>query len=104
MKNILKTLIAHQTVSTDKEANNRALDYIQEFLDSRGMFVARYEWNGHGSLVATTKQTKTPRILLAAHLDVVPAPPLAFQMTEEDGRLYGAGICDMKFAIASYMQ
>ena len=104
MKDLLKTLIAYPTVSTDTHANAEALTYIATYLEKRGMFVARYSQNGHDSIVATTRNTKSPRVMLGAHLDVVPAPPTAFQMTEDSGRLYGAGICDMKFAIASYMQ
>lgn len=104
MKDILHTLIAFPTVSADVAANTEALKYIANYLEERGMFVARHTHGGHDSLVATTRQTKHPRIMLGAHLDVVPAPPQAFRMAEENGRLFGAGICDMKFAIASYMQ
>lgn len=104
MKDLLKTLISYPTISADAKANAEALAHIASYLEERGMFVARHSQNGHDSIVATTRQTKSPRAMLGAHLDVVPAPQAAFRMTEENGRLYGAGICDMKFAIASYMQ
>ncbi len=101
---ILADLVAFPTVSEDRRANREALDYIERFLEARGMYVRRFEQNGYESLVATTRQTKKPRILLAGHIDVVPAPPLAFKLEERDGKLYGRGVCDMKFAIATYLQ
>lgn len=104
MKDILADLIAFPTVSGNHEANHQALDYIEHFLRERGLLVKRHEWGGFESLVATTRPTKTPRIMLAGHIDVVPAPPRFFQLEERDGRFYGRGTCDMKFAIAAYLQ
>jgi acetylornithine deacetylase/succinyl-diaminopimelate desuccinylase-like protein len=104
VKDILADLVAFPTVSTDQGAHHAALEYIEQFLEQRGMHIRRFEQGGYESLVATTRQTKSPRVLLAAHVDVVPAPPLAFKLEERDGKFYGRGVCDMKFAIASYLQ
>jgi len=104
MKDIFTKLVAFPTVSGNQDANHQALEYIDHFLSERGLFVHRHEWGGHESLVATTQPTKNPRIMLAAHIDVVPAPPRLFQLKERDGRFYGRGTCDMKFAIAAYLQ
>ena len=104
MRDIFAELIAFETVSDNLAANHNALDYIDHFLNQRGMHIARHTWNGHPSLVATTQHTKSPRVLLAAHLDVVPAPKQLFTLTEREGRFYGRGTCDMKFAIAAYLQ
>ena len=98
------TLISHRTVSTDIAANAASLDYLEEFFASRKLHVKRFSFNGYGSLVATTREdNKTPRVMLAAHLDVVPAPPELFTLRKENGRYLGRGVFDMKFAIASYM-
>ncbi len=104
LKDIFTDLVAFETVSANLAANNQGLEYIDRFLSERGMFVRRFEWGGHKSLVATTKQTKKPRVLLAGHLDVVPAPPRLFKLDERDGKFYGRGVCDMKFALAAYLQ
>ncbi|HYF96587.1 MAG TPA: M20/M25/M40 family metallo-hydrolase, partial [Patescibacteria group bacterium] len=56
------------------------------------------------SLVATTTNTKKPKLLLAAHMDVVPAEDDMFAMKITDGKLTGRGVFDMKFACASYMK
>lgn len=101
---ILADLIAFPTVTGNQEANHQALDYIDHFLSERGLFVRRHEWGGYGSLVATTQPTTKPQVMLTAHLDVVPAPQRLFKLEQRDGRLYGRGVCDMKFAIAAYLQ
>jgi succinyl-diaminopimelate desuccinylase len=101
----LKQLIAMPTVTNDHEANNCALDYLQHFFEDRQLHVVRHTFNGYGAIVATTRQdTKTPKVMLTAHLDVVPAPKQLFELKEADGNYYGRGVFDMKFAIASYMQ
>ncbi len=104
IRDIFADLVAFPTVSDNHAANRKALDYIDTFVSTRGMHVRRFEWGGYESLVATTKPTTKPRIILGAHLDVVHAPPRLFKLEERDGRFYGRGTCDMKFAIATYLQ
>ena len=84
-------------------ANDEALDLIDRFLRDRGMYITRKDYRGYGALVATTRDTKTPAVMLTAHLDVVPAGDHMFALREADGKLYGRGVLDMKSAIASYM-
>src|SRR5438876_614410 len=104
MRDILADLIAFPTVSGNLAASHEALDYIEHSLAQHGLHIQRHSWNGYPSLVATTQHTKNPRVLLAAHLDVVPAPPELFKLTKRGGKFYGRGTCDMKFAIAAYLQ
>lgn len=101
---LLGQLVSIPTVTGNYDANHDALDYIERFLKKRGMYVHRYEWNGLESLVATTRRTKTPEVMLAAHLDVVPGGESMFDLREEDGKYFGRGVLDMKFAIAAYLQ
>lgn len=101
----LEKLVAMPTVSSNLAANNAALDYIQAELNHHELYVKRYEFNGYGALVATTsKDTRTPKVLLAAHLDVVPGPDSVFTLREADSKYFGRGVFDMKFAIASYLE
>ena len=100
---LLRGLIAMPTVTGDLAGNNLALDYIDNFLSSRGMHVRRKDYEDYGTLVATTHRTKKPKVMLTAHLDVVPASESHFTMQRKDGKLYGRGVWDMKNAIASYM-
>lgn len=105
MEKYLQELVAMPTISSDKDANNTALDYIQDHLTQRGLYIKRFDFNGYGALVATTrKDAHDPKVLLAAHLDVVPGPAKLFQLTSDETKFYGRGTFDMKFAIAAYMQ
>lgn len=101
----LEKLVAFPTTTSNIAANTEALDYLATFFAERGLFVARYDFDGHGALVATTKEgSKTPKVLLGAHIDVVPGPDELFKLREANGKFYGRGTYDMKFAVASYMQ
>lgn len=105
MESYLKDLVAMPTISTNQKANNAALDYLQSFFENAGLHCMRYSFNGYGSLVANTKKdNKTPKVLLAAHLDVVPGPEHLFELRSDDKNYYGRGVFDMKMAIASYME
>jgi len=105
MNTYLKDLIEIPSVSTNIAANKQAVDYMQTFLTERGLFCERFTFSEHDALVATTKKgNKRPKVLLAVHIDVVPAPPEMFALTERDGKYYGRGVFDMKFAAASYME
>jgi succinyl-diaminopimelate desuccinylase len=104
MRDIFCQLVSLPTVTGNWDANRDALDYVENFLKKRGMHSKRYEWNGVQSLVATTRQTKKPAIFLTAHIDVVPGSEELFELRETDGKFFGRGVLDMKFAIAAYMQ
>lgn len=67
------------------------------------MHIYRTTHDGYDALVATTRNTKTPRVMLAGHIDVVPATPEMFIVKEEGDKLIGRGVWDMKSAIAAYM-
>lgn len=104
MEEILRRLVAFHTVADDLQAIHEAIDYIADFVVKRGMHVERFDDNGIESLVATVAPGhKTPKVLLAAHLDVVPAADELFDMREAEGKLYGRGTLDMKCAIAVYL-
>jgi len=105
MEHILRTLIAFHTVEDDIQAIHQGMDYIATFVAERGMHIERFEEGGHESLIATTQPgNKTPKVMLAAHLDVVHGADELFELRKADGRLYGRGTLDMKFAIAAYLQ
>lgn len=101
----LRQLVEYKTISGNTAENDAALDYIESFLVEHGLHVMRMQYNGYGALLATSKgQGKSPRVMLGAHLDVVPAPDGMFGLRRRDGKYFGRGVFDMKFAIAAYMQ
>ena len=105
MEAILRQLISYPTVAGDQVAMHRLLDFVADFLAHRDMHIEWFESNGSESIMATVRQGhKTPKILLGAHADVVPADESEFVLQVADGRYFGRGSLDMKFAIAAYMQ
>jgi len=104
LKPLLAELVAMPTVSADKAACAAALKWCREQVQGLPLHVTNYEKNGLSSLILTTQRTKCPKVLLLAHIDVVPAAAGMFKLTEDNGRYYGRGAFDMKFAIAGYLK
>jgi acetylornithine deacetylase/succinyl-diaminopimelate desuccinylase-like protein len=101
---LLSKLVARQSTVSNQLERNHAVTYVADYLEKRGMYVARFEQNGFASLVATTQNgSKTPAVMLNAHLDVVPAPADLFVLKKQGSNFIGRGVMDMKFAVASYM-
>jgi succinyl-diaminopimelate desuccinylase len=95
-----------RTYSDGPIANKAALDWIEDQLKGLPLDIVRLERNGHPSLIATTSAVTNrynPRLWLAAHLDVVPSEPSLFVPQIKDGKLYGRGAYDMKYAIAIFI-
>jgi succinyl-diaminopimelate desuccinylase len=104
IEDTLAQLVAMPTISSDVVANDLALEYLDDFFSTRGMHVRRYRFKGHGAFVATTRpDTKTPRIMLYGHIDVMAGSEQVFTMRGEADKLFGRGVYDMKYAIAAYM-
>lgn len=105
---ILKNLIG---IPSQIGINNekKIAEYLIDFLRSYGFDVKIYEFQkDRPNIIATYKFEKDgPVIILNGHMDTVPYflgsdewkhdPSVA---TEEDGKIYGRGACDMKGGIA----
>jgi succinyl-diaminopimelate desuccinylase len=102
-EDILRDLVAMPTVSDDHAANSKALDYIEAFLQPYKLHIKRHVWNGVESLTATTRDTKTPTVFLAAHVDVVPGHPEDFRLRLENDTYTGRGVLDMKGPLAAFL-
>ena len=63
-------------------------------------------WGRLVGLAGASGPVTTPTILLAGHLDTVGIDGYSqpFSAHVEDGRLYGRGACDMKAALAAYLE
>jgi len=105
LRSLLRTLIAFETVS--EESNLPLIDWVQGLLEEKGARCRR-TWNSDrtkANLLATLGPAEPGGILLSGHTDVVPVvdqawsfPP--FDLTEQEGRLYGRGTADMKGFLA----
>lgn len=96
-----RDLIRIPSTADRPDALRAAIAYAADALaGTPGLTVNRFERNGKPSLVARVRDTRTPRVLLLGHLDVVPAPAELFTPREERGQLIGRGACDMKSEVA----
>lgn len=101
---ILSKLISYKTVTHNADQAQVCLDDIEEFIEGFDLYANRYVSNGFESLVISTRDSKHSRVLLQAHLDVVPARPEQFKLQQREGKLYGRGVYDMKFAAACFLE
>lgn len=80
-------------------------DAIKRLLSaSSGLHVRRFESGGYPSAIISTRPGNHPRLVLAAHVDVVPGGDNMFEMQRRDGKIYGRGVWDMKSALAAYLR
>lgn len=74
----------------------RALDFVIDFAGP-GFTVERFESGGKPSALLYSGRHRQPfRVILNAHLDVVPAPPALFRPRRDGTGLYARGAVDMK--------
>lgn len=100
----LAQLVAIPSVSNNYEECKKVIEYVTNALKPFDLFIHHSQDNANPWMIATTQNTKTPDILLAAHLDVVPAPDELFTMQHVEGKLIGRGVYDMKLAAACYLE
>ncbi|MEM1283492.1 MAG: M20/M25/M40 family metallo-hydrolase [Chlamydiota bacterium] len=103
LTDILAHLITLDTVSSNQKANKQALNWVEQELKDYPIHLKWVEQNNYPSLLITTQETKTPKLWLIAHMDVVSAPKKLFIPVVENNKMKGRGAMDMKMAIASYI-
>ncbi|SHO55979.1 acetylornithine deacetylase [Vibrio quintilis] len=108
-KELLKRLIAFATVSS--ESNLELIDFVQSLLATKGIQSELVFNDDHtkAAMFASIGPAGQPGLLLSGHSDVVPVKGQNWQTdpftgTEQDGKIYGRGSCDMKGFIASAIQ
>ena len=91
-------LIAVRSTADEPDELRRALTRVLDFVGP-GFAVRRYESNGKPSALVHPHGAQGPfRVVLNAHLDVVPGQPEQFTPRRAGGRVHGRGAQDMKFA------
>lgn len=104
-RDLLAQLIAFPTVSRD--SNLALIEFVRDYLNDLGV-ACELDYNverSKANLFATIGPSDRGGVLLSGHSDVVPVegqawslPP--FELSEQDGKLYGRGAADMKGFIA----
>lgn len=100
---LLDRLISFRSISANKDESTRLINFVENYLLKTNLIVKKFANNGFPSLLIYGKNhnvTKPFRLLLNAHLDVVPAPDKMFKMIIKDGKTFGRGVYDMKGAAA----
>ncbi len=77
-------------------------NFAARYFEGTGLTVTSIDNEGVPSIVVT-KQTKTPKVFLSGHLDVIEAQDEQFTPRREGDRLYGRGALDMKSGDAVMM-
>jgi succinyl-diaminopimelate desuccinylase len=104
LSSTLTQLVSFQTVEGYQAQKLACFDYLEKRINGAGVQVTRQNHNGEPSIVATTQDTKKPKVLLQAHLDVVPGGAALFHLKKDEGKLIGRGTYDMKFAAACFLE
>lgn len=98
---VTSDLIRFSSTDTQIAQIKAAMDYIAQYVDAiPNVYVDYSERNNKPAIVATLHNTRTPRIMLNGHLDVVPAKASQFEPVVLDGRIYGRASLDMKGSVA----
>ena len=95
----LSELLVIPSVSANKVETDRAIEWMQAFLEKRGVWCAVEQRPEDGRKVlyaATRPGLKNPDYTIVTHLDVVDAPAGQFIPRLVGSRLYARGACDTK--------
>jgi len=108
---LAKSLISFDTVAppgNERECARFLQDQIADMhIDGAEVELQRFQ-KGRANLIATFSGD-SPGLMLAGHIDVVPAPDVGnwssppFEAQVRSGKLYGRGAADMKAAIAAML-
>jgi succinyl-diaminopimelate desuccinylase len=102
MKEIIdltEALIRFRSMHSKPEEIGRCADFIEDFLRGCEAQYRRLDHQGTPSLMVLPEKRFCP-VLLMAHIDVVEGSDDLFVPRIEDGRLYGRGSIDDKYAVA----
>lgn len=96
---LTKDLVRFKTMHSAPDEIGRCVDFILEYLEAHHIRHYTCEHDGYPSILVLPKTNYAP-ILLMSHIDVVDAPDELFEPFEKNGRLYGRGSVDDKYAVA----
>lgn len=99
---LTRKLIEFKTTRTRPEELQACSEFIRQYLQNAGVTSELFESDGTPSVLSLPKPGFAP-ILLMTHFDVVEAPDRLFKPEIRDGRLYGRGAVDDKYAVALSM-
>lgn len=96
---LTKDLIRFKTMHGQPSEIARCMDFIENYLNRFDVRFQRLCFGNSPSILALPEESFAP-VLLMTHIDVVDGPDALFNPIEKDGRLYGRGSLDDKYAAA----
>jgi len=99
---LLEQLVAIPSVTADRAANQRALDFLEQSCHP-SLVRMRVKDDDKASLLIALEDTLDFDILVLAHVDVVPAPAEMFEIRRDGDKLIGRGTADMKAGICAHL-
>lgn len=100
--NLTEELIRIRSTHANPEQILHARNVAANYFDDTGLLIEPHIYGGIPSLTIT-KHTKTPKVFLCGHLDVVDGDDEQFIPRHDGERLYGRGAIDMKSGVAVMM-
>lgn len=102
MEKYLQKLVEFYPVSSRQQNVAQLTSYLEDHFKKTGLHTTSLSYEGVNSLYCSTSTTKQSKLLLQAHIDVVPGESQVFQNRED--KYFGRGVYDMLFATACYMR
>jgi succinyl-diaminopimelate desuccinylase len=96
---LTQSLIRFQSMHSSPHEINRCADFVEDYARHCQAEVRRIEHENVPSVLVPPRDGRAP-VLLMSHIDVVSATPEQFEPFEKDGKLYGRGSLDDKYAVA----
>lgn len=99
---LVEELVSFHSTAQKIDELHKCAAFIERFFSDSGLTIKMYMEEDVPSLVIT-KGTKTPKIFLCGHFDVVDGDGDQFKPYRDKDRIYGRGSFDMKGAVAVLM-
>ncbi|MCG8471450.1 MAG: M20/M25/M40 family metallo-hydrolase [Desulfobacterales bacterium] len=96
---LLEQLIRFKSVADRPDEIEACAHWIEAWFTNEGVTVHRMDHNGVPSLWVTPEADACPALIMA-HFDVVEGDASLFEPRHAEGKLYGRGACDDKYAVA----
>ncbi len=97
---LLKNLIEIESTSKKPEKIHMALDFVKKEFGNK-FYAKEYQYKDRPILVLSNTETRVVDLIIACHIDIVPADEAAFKLTEREGKLFGRGVFDMKGSLVA---
>jgi acetylornithine deacetylase/succinyl-diaminopimelate desuccinylase-like protein len=100
---LITELVAFRTVKDNQPAIEACYDFVKQELEDLPFTVEEINHDGIKSMLWQSPGATSNKVLLNAHIDVVPASDGMYAVRRDGDNLIGRGVSDMKFGVASFI-